>query len=95
MTDTRFLPVDAPEDETVREPAKRWRNRYLCVCHSTVCEVCGDEHRYGDVWESCCASFPSKDAAETVAARELEREVREYGFVVDLYLGAFPDGEAP
>lgn len=93
MSDSRFKPVDAPERETAKEPPKRWFNWYACgslpgrLVGTHIWVNPGEAYRGTVAW-------PSKDVAESEAARWLER-LPQYLAQGGKYLGAFPEGEAP
>lgn len=102
MSDTRFAPVDAPERETLREPAKRWRNRYritdLGVTFNDEDEF---EDRYYPPGEYLGRPWPSRDVAEEKAADLLRSEWIELpecfdpSGIVTLVETLADDGEAP
>lgn len=73
--------------ETVKEPAKRWNNRWRASETSTYEN--GDRHAEGDVFWSVRGPFVSKDIAESVAHRSRDEQIAA-GFLPDEYLGAFP-----
>lgn len=96
MNDVRFAPVDAPERETLREPAKRWRNKWRAEFFN-VCERCRVFHHAGEIyWDCCDPVWPSRDAAESSAAEQVAYQIANEGVTLEEHLGAFPvDGEAP
>lgn len=74
--------------EPATEPPKRWKNRWVAIeAHDAACWTCGAVVGFekGDVIESHCRIYPSKDAAITDAARLAppDDSARDY-------LGAFP-----
>jgi hypothetical protein len=84
----------APERETAREPAKRWRNRYRALeagwCASNGRPVSAGEEYWGK------ALWPSREIAEQRALDDLEKGRRFVGHDVSEYLGARPvEGECP
>lgn len=77
--------------EPVKEPAKRWRNWWVAKnpnhFYCVHCGSCRFADR-GEQFSDHCAIYPSKDIAESDAAKWLDAEVEEY-------LGAYPEGERP
>lgn len=96
MSDTRFAPVDAPERETLREPPKRWRNKWQMTGEGWTFDLGRNRSEYlrdGDVvWGG--GVFPSYEVAEAEAKRIIEEDFLR-GVRPMIWLGAFPDGEAP
>lgn len=90
MTD--LLTTPELVSETVKEPAKRWRNWWCSSGRPTVCLICDARRRPapGEVFADHCRTFPSKDAAETRA-----NEIIQIDTKVSAYLGAYPEGERP
>lgn len=78
--------------EALREPAKRWRNKWRAL-FAKQCPDCDARMRAGEIYLSCCWTHPTKDVAETRAAAELEQDIRLHGRPLDEYLGAFPVSE--
>ena len=79
--------------EVLKEPAKRWRNRWrkarapnLTANH--IPRAIGEEFWGAHVWPSC-------DTAESSALECLARNIAQRGFSSVDYLGAFPMEEAP
>ena len=86
MTLDELLPSTEEEEKTgpVKEPSKRWRNKWLLDGPSRVDDGLGEVHRCdaGVFWGRIL--WPSKEIAETKAMMEARpgRGTR--------YLGAFP-----
>lgn len=83
----------APERETVREPAKRWRNKWTTARGGVVIARSSGRRvrrEAGEEWFSE-RTYPSKDIAETIGV-EIDRINRALGGVVR-HLGAFPVDE--
>jgi hypothetical protein len=93
MNDDLLLDRDL-KSETVKEPAKQWRNwaRAGQDGFHARCSLCGAVSYYapGELLPAHCRTHPSKDTAETYAAETMRgwRQAAEY-------LGAFPEGERP
>lgn len=85
----------APEQERVEEPHKAWRNQWRAISWSR-CARCGFTARAGETyWDCCDPVWPSRDAAETSAARQIAYQVTNEGRPLEEHLGAFKiDGEA-
>lgn len=85
MEKLRSKPAYAP----LQEPAKRWVNRWLVRQVSQWgCSQCErvEERDAGDIVETCCRYYPSRDLAET-HAEELNAGQNPN---LARYLGAFP-----
>lgn len=81
------------EREPAKEPPRRWRNWWRAdAAWRKRCVVCGhvEPVAAGRIYSAHCSTHPSKDIAETVAARLYTNP--RYGRT---YLGAFPDEEQP
>lgn len=71
-------------------PAKAWKNWWRSLTHSShTCLTCGYRGplRCGEAYQNHCRVYPSKDVAESDAAK-LPHPSR-------IYLGAYPEGESP
>lgn len=86
-----------PKSETRTAPAKRWINRWVVVnaetSHIFQCHICGRRwvHRYGDILQSHCRRYPSKDVAESHASKLSASDIpTPDGKCGTEYLGAFP-----
>lgn len=78
---------EAPARQIAEQPPKRWRNRWRKVDHEDrpnfgVYYSIGDEFWGRRLW-------PSKDTAESAAARNIENNARRFGDNSCEYLGAF------
>lgn len=81
----------SPLREEVKEPATRWRNHWRSFGVGVHrCMTCGVSMplRAGEVYANHCKIYPSRDIAETDAAKIYKPHLREY-------LGAYPEGEQP
>lgn len=88
VTDTRFAPVDAPERETVREPAKAWFNWWRIISVRSGFPL-GIKFKMGP--------HPSRDVAESRAHAEqidLFTRTRVPPNSAE-FVGALPEGERP
>lgn len=95
MTTITEKPAVQPTLGPATEPPKRWRNwwRNGPAASAFRCNICGSRgHTYGphEVFRNHCRVFPSKDAAETRAAEQMQ----QWRSCAD-YLGAFPEEERP
>jgi hypothetical protein len=82
--------------EVVKEPPKRWTNKWRALASAPCPYGCGFTCEAGDVYFSCCGSFfISRDHAETTAAQQIQDDIAEYGEPLDEYLGAYPVDERP
>jgi hypothetical protein len=73
------------EDEKMKEPAKRWRNRWKAL---VACEYPNITTHPGLVYDSDL-EWPSHDVAATQAAKEILEDINEFGSPSDEWLGAF------
>ena len=88
----------AREGKTMREPPKRWRNwwRAIQVHYTGDSMTTANRWRPGDIYPSE-KQYPSKDVAETQAAKKLELRGSNGGLGAGFFefVGAFPEGERP
>lgn len=77
LTDTDFKPT------TATRPPSKWRNRWQANCIIILhCRICNTVKtlRYGEIFETHCRIYPSRDVAETHARLAVGAH----------YLGPFP-----
>lgn len=80
----------------VTEPAKRWRNRWRAILDAPrFCYNCGHKSwpKPGEVHDTHCGTWPSKDIAESKATEYLDYQKRMLGHNYDEHLGAFEVNE--
>lgn len=85
LTDDECLTTEDLAREPVKEPSKAWRNRWRSKGDGF--DDWGRFWRDGDICVSGCV-YPSRDTAETDAARIIARDPRMRSEWE--YLGAFP-----
>ena len=88
-----IVEADDANPNTIKEPAKRWRNWW----RTSVVARGQDGNAYGPGAFHGPRTFPSKDAAESDALPKAARnhvKAKRMGVIVE-YLGAFPEGESP
>jgi len=77
------------ENDPIEKPASRWVNRWIVMrAHATGCTVCGAVASFaaGEIVQTHCRTYPSRDVAETMAREVLDDATRSgVG-----WLGAFP-----
>lgn len=90
---TTHLELDR-ETEKLKEPSKRWRNKWRMVGNSYVGSLCGTCGKMafratGDVFDTCCKTWPSREIAEAKAHEGISESLAK-GRVPLEWLGAFP-----
>ena len=91
LTDDDLRTERAP----VKEPAKRWLNWWRML----VPRLQPDPHGRGTPARGLVYPgvqlHPSRDVAETIAAKLLADDIGKHGYALDENLGAYPEGERP
>lgn len=86
LTDDDLATKRAP----AKEPSRAWRNKWRANFHGR-CMYCGHVSSPGEEFWGCI-THPSRDVAETQAARCIELDFKDHG-KRDEYLGAYPTDE--
>lgn len=81
------------EREEVKEPAKRWRNRYRALVDYYDSGT-RQHRRPGDEWWGF-RLWPSREVAEQAAADHIKRHQPRSDVWLDEWIDAFPEGERP